>query len=644
MKEYQLGVSTIHHSKEEKRMKKIAVLFLVLFIVPSLTFAVSNAKLNGQKELKITQLPATLVFTCDLASAGNKLAFEYYLDFNGDGKIGPYEEVVEFYYITDGIGWIKDPSDPDNDFAGDETDVDGKIKTTAIIYPEDVFLPKDISGTLKVIDEDGSTDFVKFTFDVQEQPPFLKGKVTDSVTGAPIAGIYILAERDENSYFAVTDENGEYRIDIIPATYMVSATEMPPNNYQMSEKVEVTVTELQDETVNFTLEPFTCHVEGKLQKEDGTPVPGIVVTANGGLSSHYFSMATSDDQGYYRLGVMPGVVKVGPSFLFNFENENWPQDYYADPSTDSLNINEGQTLTSDFVFKPYTAFITGTCSVNGAPLADVTVTGLAMDMSTLSLQFYQTMSEQDGTYRLGVLPGTITNLNAYKEGYDLVSPQLGYMQITIRRGQTISGKDFGFVPENQITSISGNVSFMDGSPAANVYVAAENFMDESPDGFLIAYTDNNGDFLFNDVKEGDYHLGVYKKNYSSDPPMRTFLLNTGTALQRQNFVLTSSTGVTNRERGIKPRTIHLAQNFPNPFNPSTTISFELPQAAQVEVDILNTMGQRVRSLVNGYFGAGEHQVTWDGRDDAGQKVSSGVYFYMLKAGSVVKTMKMIFAQ
>jgi len=56
---------------------------------------------------------------------GNKLAFEYYLDLNGDGEIGPQEESVEFYYITDGIGWIKDPDDSENDFAGDETNVDG---------------------------------------------------------------------------------------------------------------------------------------------------------------------------------------------------------------------------------------------------------------------------------------------------------------------------------------------------------------------------------------------------------------------------------------------------------------------------------------------------------------------------------------
>lgn len=77
----------------------------------------------------------------------------------------------------------------------------------------------------------------------------------------------------------------------------------------------------------------------------------------------------------------------------------------------------------------------------------------------------------------------------------------------------------------------------------------------------------------------------------------------------------------------------LAQNYPNPFNPSTTIRFSIPQASRVDLAIFNTLGQKVRSLVQGNLTAGTHKVNWDGRDNAGNLVTSGVYFYKITAGN-----------
>ncbi|HWR83234.1 MAG TPA: FlgD immunoglobulin-like domain containing protein [Candidatus Deferrimicrobium sp.] len=84
-------------------------------------------------------------------------------------------------------------------------------------------------------------------------------------------------------------------------------------------------------------------------------------------------------------------------------------------------------------------------------------------------------------------------------------------------------------------------------------------------------------------------------------------------------------------------------NYPNPFNPSTTISFELPVAGHVRLTIYNSLGQQVRTLVNEKMGAGGHLIEWDGTDDLGSRLASGAYFYRLEAGDVVerKTMLMI---
>ncbi len=85
-----------------------------------------------------------------------------------------------------------------------------------------------------------------------------------------------------------------------------------------------------------------------------------------------------------------------------------------------------------------------------------------------------------------------------------------------------------------------------------------------------------------------------------------------------------------------PTEFRLDQNHPNPFNPTTTISYALPTDAQVELAVYNLLGQKVATLIDGWQTAGYKSVPWDATDCA-----SGVYFYSLKAGDVVQTRKMI---
>lgn len=81
--------------------------------------------------------------------------------------------------------------------------------------------------------------------------------------------------------------------------------------------------------------------------------------------------------------------------------------------------------------------------------------------------------------------------------------------------------------------------------------------------------------------------------------------------------------------------------YPNPFNPTTTISFNLEQAGKVELVVYNQKGQKVRSLVNAELAQGKHNFIWDGTDDKGQSVSSGMYLYRMKSGKYSSTKKMI---
>lgn len=102
-----------------------------------------------------------------------------------------------------------------------------------------------------------------------------------------------------------------------------------------------------------------------------------------------------------------------------------------------------------------------------------------------------------------------------------------------------------------------------------------------------------------------------------------------------------STDGTGNDDPIEPAVTVLNGNFPNPFNPVTNIKFSLKEAAPVSIDIYNVAGQKVKTLVNGKAKAGANQVTWNGTDNNGKKVASGVYFYRMSSGKYSSTKKMV---
>ncbi len=83
-----------------------------------------------------------------------------------------------------------------------------------------------------------------------------------------------------------------------------------------------------------------------------------------------------------------------------------------------------------------------------------------------------------------------------------------------------------------------------------------------------------------------------------------------------------------------PKEFGLSQNFPNPFNPATVIEYALPRASDVKIQIYNVLGQKVRNLVNEHQEPGYKVIRWDGVDDDGTELSSGIYFYRIVAHSV----------
>jgi hypothetical protein len=108
-------------------------------------------------------------------------------------------------------------------------------------------------------------------------------------------------------------------------------------------------------------------------------------------------------------------------------------------------------------------------------------------------------------------------------------------------------------------------------------------------------------------------------------------------MQYLNFFTTVNT-----ENVEIPLLTQLGSNYPNPFNPSTTISFSVTQTSSfVTLDIYNSKGQKIKTLVNEVLSAGEHKVMWNGTDNRNASVSSGIYFYKMKTYHYTSVKKMI---
>lgn len=233
-----------------------------------------------------------------------------------------------------------------------------------------------------------------------------------------------------------------------------------------------------------------------------------------------------------------------------------------------------------------------------------------------------------------------------------VQENYSYTQLTSITAFEVLGSGFQIEPLKLTTGQAG-----DGSPEAESYegvllqfdniTVSDPFPDRTAnygeiliddgsggyrvgDDFSIAYRGNlDSVFAKNDKIEKIIGIGNYSfYHYKLDP--------------RNNDDV-----IGHRPASVKEKTnrlelsYDLKQNYPNPFNPATTITYSLGKRGLAELTIYNMLGQRITTLVHEVKSAGRHVVVWDGRNNNGQPVASGLYFYSLKAGDFIKTNKMV---
>jgi len=132
--------------------------------------------------------------------------------------------------------------------------------------------------------------------------------------------------------------------------------------------------------------------------------------------------------------------------------------------------------------------------------------------------------------------------------------------------------------------------------------------------------------------DGNYHMWYASFNSAGDNPRIGYMT--------APIELTESNVLSYERRSEIPDKFNLLQNYPNPFNPETTIEYEVPQKSRIKIDVFNLLGQKIKTLVDLIHQPGNFQIKWNGSDEFGKSVPSGIYFYSLISSGSTQIRKM----
>lgn len=213
-------------------------------------------------------------------------------------------------------------------------------------------------------------------------------------------------------------------------------------------------------------------------------------------------------------------------------------------------------------------------------------------------------------------------------------------------GVTKAGATQGAVEFSKLSSENGVVTLplvvANAKGITSIYAEAElgqleigKVTSRLPEGWIVSTSTENGRVRIAAAGLSPISDGIFATIEVKVNNKETAVSVVGNA--KLNDELSSSLNAKVREI---PSEFALSQNYPNPFNPTTTIKFAIANDARVNLVVYDMLGQKVRTLIDNEQEAGYYSVRWDGTNDFGSKVSSGIYIYRLQAGNFVQTMKM----
>ncbi len=470
------------------------------------------------------------------------------------------------------------------------------------------------------------------------------GQVYDMGSEDPVAGANVYLYGNDMGYMSMTDEGGEFWFDVPNGIYslVVESWDYPP--YWMDEILVYNDTTYLD----IGLSMPDGGLEGFVRDDMGNPIwdaEVVIFTVTDEDTIGFWGF--SNDSGYYSIPAMNGEYHVfasAPDFelanlgMVTIDN-NWA---YLDITL--MSRQYGTPPMINFIFdQPHDQgrfvrmqfFPGGTDwgSFSGYSIWRITNTQMGP-----IIDFVEYLPNHELEAYNVVLPTLIDssahtpNLEDYVSAFFVTGHWDTYGFLDGEPG-------FGYSVDNIHPGMPGPLNLL-SSGETGVELGWEISMDEDFQYFEVFRADNP------DFVDASMTATIEPMFVDAEVTVgRTYFYQViavdanGNASEGSNVVTTSIVSVEDADQ--LPTAYGLSQNYPNPFNPTTSIEFALPEAAQVSLEVYNLLGQKVRTLVNGYVPAGYINTSWDGLDQNGKDLSSGTYIYRLKTAGMSMSKKMV---
>ncbi len=455
---------------------------------------------------------------------------------------------------------------------------------------------------------------------VQPSQTGIAGTVTD-VFGDPLDNVQILVQELQTVVY--TDAAGHYEfLAMSPDTYTVIAS---LNNYTTQTIGGVQVVQDQTTIVDIMMGQGGI-LTGYVRDTFDNPVSEAEVT----LSDS--SAAITNANGFYIFVNLPTA-----TVSLTARKEG-----YESHTIDNINVVFGQSIDVDFNILEFGRIHLDVSSNTGNNSGAIAVMTDTSDNTE-----YTAISDANGAIDLsGMYPGTY-NLIVTRPDHDEYTQDGVHIVSGDNTAITISLTEFFTAPTNihwnnqdrllvwqcgerlYSTRVNGSNALIDGSSYSdkdsdnsgkereltNFRVQVDTFDQTTTDTCIV----------ITGLTNGVQYLATITAIYQTGSASAGYYINYDTANDPDDVNLLTE----------------LKGNYPNPFNPTTHIDFSLKKAGKVEIVIYNITGQKVRTLVDGELEADDHSVVWNGKDDRGNQVSSGIYFYRLQTSETSQTRKML---
>lgn len=563
--------------------------------------------------------------------------------------------------------------------------VDGKQKP---LYRGEFYLESPTGENATAVTVSGTDTVSNINFTLEKSPGMISGKVTRQDTGEPIDQTHVELYNANWQYLSwyLTNSDGEYFISVpeIGKYYLfatgacefgIGPVPMYKGEYfqESANREGATLLNVTGDMadINFTLDPG-FRIEGDVTEQGtGLPIAQTEIIIYNQEKSFGGGVLT-DFQGHYIFGGLDTGTYYAYASSWTLVNSEWRQSYVQEYYRESPN-EEGATpipvssnVTGiDFTLEKIEAWGSISGKVvrqdNNEPIDRTHVEVFDQNWHHINMD----LTNEQGEYNIGGF--AIGAYYVYCSGNcDWELPMMPifrgeyFQESPDRAGATlidVNGdiQDINFTLEPNI-AITGKVYCQnDGQPIAEAQIMV---WDQNWNWLREARSTGGGSYWISLLNSGKYYVELTGKvwwNYGTYGDWRQLYVGCyyDNATTRENATLIDVTGVTSNidfnliltslsEQKLAgfPEHFSLKQNFPNPFNPTTIIEYELLIPCHVRLIIYDLVGQQIKSLVDSQQPAGHFQITWDGTDEQYLPVAAGVYFCRMEAEDFVKVIKL----